>query len=108
MAKKLNINTISVLDRLPDSFGHPGDSFPSDLIGSTIIRFGAVSEIHVIEGGGLVIDYRPRNSERIRRAIFGFNELGMWMEFSGTGPALETTPASIPKSPYERKRQLEQ
>jgi hypothetical protein len=36
-----------------------------------------------IEGGGLIIDYTARNETAVRRVVFGFNELGMWVEWEG-------------------------
>lgn len=63
---------------LPDVFGRH-DDFPADLIGATIVQMGTIPE-RKAEGGGLVIDYRPNGGESVRRALFAFNELGMWVE----------------------------
>jgi hypothetical protein len=70
-----------ILPNLPDRF-HPdrGDEFPEDLLGSTIVRIGTIAEQGLVEGGGLVIDYRPAGSEAAKRLVLAFNDLGMWIE----------------------------
>jgi hypothetical protein len=67
-----------IIPKLPDRF-HPteGDAFPAELIKAKIVRFGTTEER--VEGGGLVIDYRPCGSNEVRRLHLGFNELGMWI-----------------------------
>jgi hypothetical protein len=50
------------------------DTVPGELTGSTIFFFGSV------EGKAeLVIDFRTKDCAE-KRAIFGFTELGMWIE----------------------------
>jgi len=68
----------AVIPNLPDRF-HPteGDKFPADLIGSEIVNFGTTKER--VEGGGLVIDYKPDGSDQTKRLYLGFNDLGMWI-----------------------------
>jgi len=52
---------------------------PVGLVGARIVAVGTSSER--IEGGGLIIDYvRPREDKK-RRVVFGFNEVGMWVEY---------------------------
>jgi hypothetical protein len=70
-----------LIEKLPSLFGDHGD-IPKDLIGATILRMGTLPGLNV-EGGGLVIDYRPRNSQETNRVVFGFNELGMWVQSQG-------------------------
>jgi hypothetical protein len=66
------------IPRLPHSFNpNEGAEVPPDLIGATIVDVGTTNER--IEGGGLVLDYRPENKDRICRLILAFNELGMWV-----------------------------
>jgi len=67
-----------IIPNLPDHF-HPrdGDKFPAELIGAEIVDFGTTNER--VEGGGLVIDYKPGGSAQIRRLYLGFNDLGMWI-----------------------------
>jgi hypothetical protein len=66
------------VDALPDIFGRHAE-FPDDLVGATVARIGTIPGQHV-EGGGLVIEYRPLGSTCVRRAVFGFNDCGMWVE----------------------------
>jgi hypothetical protein len=71
-----------ILNNLPDLF-HPnqGDPIPEGLVGAKILRVGTLSENpSAIEGGGLVIDYERPDDCTIHRIVFGFNELGMWLE----------------------------
>lgn len=74
----------AIVPVLPDRF-HPeqGDEIPEDLVDATILRIGTANDIDV-EGGGLIIDYIPAHYrpewDRIFRVVFGFNELGMWVE----------------------------
>jgi hypothetical protein len=74
----------TVIAKLPDVFGR-NDPIPSDLIGARIIQFGTFQDSSLAEGGGLVIDYRPKNSSESRRVVFAFSEEGMWAvtNFSG-------------------------
>jgi hypothetical protein len=73
-----------IIPKLPDYFRlEEGDKFPADLIESEIVGFGTINEAHV-EGGGLVIDYKPRGSAQIQRLHLAFNELGMWIHRQST------------------------
>ena len=59
-------------------------------MGSKIVRFGGLSDPylgkpHSVESGGLVVDYIPEGASEPRRVVFGFNELGMWREFTQVG-----------------------
>lgn len=67
-----------IVAALPDIFGRH-DAVPDDLAGATVLRFGTIPGTRT-EGGGLVIDYRPKDRKRAKRVVFGFNELGMWVE----------------------------
>jgi hypothetical protein len=58
---------------------------PNDLVGAKIVAFGTIAAGYDIEGGGLVIDYIPRDLKEKRRLVLGFNELGMWIEYQGPG-----------------------
>jgi len=55
-----------------------GDDVPQDLIGATILRFGAPISDGDFEGGGLVIDYMTTEGEK-KRVVFEFTEIGMWV-----------------------------
>ena len=87
---KIDLAKVGVVPELPDHFGPGrGDAIPADIVGAEILQLGAVSERRAVEGGGLVIDYRPAGATVERRVVFAFNELGMWVVW--TGP-LETVP----------------
>jgi hypothetical protein len=69
--------------RLPSHFGKP---FPPDLAGATVLNIGTLPQpdgSDLVEGGGLVIDYRASGSEAVYRVIFEFSEEGMWLRFQG-------------------------
>ena len=46
---------------------------------ATIVRIGTTAP-GLIEGGGLIIDYRRPGSLVVERLVLGFSELGMWVE----------------------------
>ena len=77
-----DLSKTTVNPRLPDwrdSAGN-GEAIPRDLIGATIVRLGAAPAECDIEGGGLVIDYVPKDAIDTKRLVLAFNELGMWIE----------------------------
>ncbi len=58
-----------------------GDLVPDELRGATIIAIGTLDfsgEKDRPEGGGLVIDYTPKNASDVRRITLAFTETGMW------------------------------
>lgn len=70
--------TGTLIPKWPDRFDpNRGPEIPTELIGATIIAFGTSEER--IEGGGLFIDYRPRDNNEVHRVVLAFNELGMWV-----------------------------
>ncbi|MBY6242849.1 hypothetical protein [Methylosinus sp. Sm6] len=73
--------------RLPDVY-HPeqADHLPPDLIGATILRIGASPRYLDLEGGGLVIEYRPNGQSEARRIVIQATELGMWLDDSCKKP----------------------
>ena len=72
-----------LIPRLPNWFDpNKGKDIPSDLIGATVVAVGTIDE--KIEGGGLVLDYRPRDTEPVCRLVLAFNELGMWIHRKAT------------------------
>jgi hypothetical protein len=80
MAEIIDFVTAEILPNLPDSYRpHDGDPLPEGLAGATIVRVGTLPQPHAVEGGGLVIDYRPPQSKTTRRVVFAFNELGLWV-----------------------------
>jgi hypothetical protein len=81
-AKARDLSTASIIPRLPDwrDSAHAGEAFPPDIIGATIVRFGAASQERDLEGGGLIIDYIPKHESEPKRLVLAFSELGMWVE----------------------------
>lgn len=65
------------IPKLPSIFGRH-DGIPDGIEGSTIVRFGTIPGTD-IDGGGLVIDYLPREAKGMKRAIFAMSEEGMWV-----------------------------
>jgi hypothetical protein len=59
---------------------HRTEPIPPGLVGATIVDIGAAPEQLDVEGGGLVIDYRPQGSDVVRRLVLAFNEIAMWVE----------------------------
>jgi hypothetical protein len=81
MSGPLDYLALRICDTLPDRRGAGlGDAVPSKLIGAEIIGFGAASNAR-IEGGGLIIDYRPQGSAIVHRLVFALNDAGMWVEY---------------------------
>jgi hypothetical protein len=70
--------TAATLNKLPDLFGRNED-IPEDLIGAKIVLFGTFKDNSLVDGGGLVIDYQPINSDETRRVVFAFDETAMWL-----------------------------
>jgi hypothetical protein len=91
-----NLASAGVLPKLPSVYGRdPRDpktnDMPSAMVGATIMAIGAIEGVINVEGGGLVIDYLPVGSKNLQRVVFGFTEMGMWIEYhsSDGGPAAE-------------------
>lgn len=79
---KTDLSRAEVLPSLPDLFRPAtGQLVPDDIAGSVVVRIGGLPQGSRVEGGGLVIDYVPAGTTAERRVVFGFNELGMWVEF---------------------------
>lgn len=73
----------SLIPKLPHSFNpNRGGEVRGDLIGATIVAVGTSDE--QVEGGGLILDYRPQKKNRVCRLILAFNELGMWIHRKAT------------------------
>lgn len=92
--RKAMLSTAEVIPRLPDRHGGScGDALPDQFEGATIVRFGTFAE-RTVEGGGLVIEYRQPDSDKVRRVVLAFNELGMWVEH---GPETTDPPSTEPR-----------
>ena len=76
-----DLKKLPVIDALPCSRWPPSKErgIFSKLAGATILRMGGTTE-DIFEGGGLILDYRPLNSEQVHRIVFAFNENAMWCE----------------------------
>lgn len=74
---------LKVTAALPDFLHGPGDADPvlQRLRGATVVAIGApeLPAGAVIEGGGLVIDYKIEGY--LYRLVLGCTELGMWVEY---------------------------
>jgi hypothetical protein len=83
------LSNLSVVPALPCVYGPERTSeMPKELVGAKIMRIGMPSAEEVdsdvtLEGGGLVIDFQPKSSECVRRIVFSFNELAMWIIYRG-------------------------
>jgi len=79
--KRASLRDAVVIPRLPNwRDAREGEALPSDLIGARIVHFGAAPQEYDLEGGGLIVDYVPKKGIKIKRLVFAFNELGMWVE----------------------------
>jgi hypothetical protein len=69
-----------ILPYLPDALRAPstGRDVLERLVGAEIVAIGT-TDPGVVEGGGLLIDYR-RPGEPLQRLVLGFSERGMWVE----------------------------
>jgi hypothetical protein len=87
-----------VVSRLPARFlSGTLEPFPPELTGAQIVFIGTLADNEVVEGGGLVIDCRDAASDQIRRFVFGFNDLGMWVEFQAV-QGVEPTQGEVRES----------
>jgi hypothetical protein len=75
----VNYSALNVVEALPGYFHGPAgdEAVFRRLAGASIIRIGSTSD-ESIEGGGLILDYAIGGEPY--RLVFGFSELGMWIE----------------------------
>ena len=78
---------LNVTGSLPQGSFQPegGEAVLQRMIGATIVRIGAPDDAD-LDGGGLVIDYRPAGSTEVWRAVLAFHEAGMWVVHDGALP----------------------
>ena len=50
------------------------------LTGATIVGSGFLEEVRE---GGFAIDYLAKDTGELRRMVFGYTELGLWVEWEG-------------------------
>jgi hypothetical protein len=85
--KVRDLSSASVVNRLPSTspwaLAEGTTQFPDDMRGATLLQIGALADRTLVEGGGLVIDYRPVASTERIRLVLGFTELGAWVEYLG-------------------------
>jgi hypothetical protein len=79
MVTKLDHSDRAVVPKWPNLYGR-GKAVPEELLGATIVAIGTmdISVEDQPEGGGLVIDYTPKDSSDVRRITLAFTETGMW------------------------------
>jgi hypothetical protein len=93
----MDYTRVAVIEALPDFLHGPQGAEPlfGRMAGATLLRIGTLNTAG-LEGGGLVIDYRPAGEPRARRrAVFGFNELGLWPEWEGPIPIPDDAQESL-------------
>lgn len=89
LTTNINFAAMPIVNLIPD--GHymhsddPDEKFPEDLAGAEIIAVGRPRDIGFNDEfeGGLVIDYQPTGGQTVKRVVFGFNDLAMWIEWNG-------------------------
>ena len=82
--KGIDFASIKVVDRLPARRRTTeSPPWPEGLRGAAIVQIGAPEESKLIDGGGLVIDYRPPGESEVRRIVLAFSESEMWVEYAG-------------------------
>lgn len=75
--------SLEILPQFGNRDGYEFDERPEDLIGAQIINIGSPADPGRLEGGGLVIDYKPAGSDQVKRLVLAFNELGIWIKHVG-------------------------
>lgn len=82
MDETRDLGSIPIINRLPSLFNQQiKTEFPNILIGSRIVAIGTPVDEWAVEGGGLIMDFVPDGETDIHRIVFGFSELGMWIEY---------------------------
>ena len=81
-----SLSTAEVLPNLPDWLRPDnGDPLPDGLVGATIVRFGTlqknIAKAAFAAGGGLVIDYRPLSSDKVRRVVLAISDRETWVVY---------------------------
>ena len=79
MGTKADLRRACLVKRLPSIFGR-GAAIPQELEGATIVAVGTLRDRSAVEGGGLVIDYRPLDIVETHRLVLAFDETAMWVE----------------------------
>jgi len=81
------LRSAEIVPRLPDCRGSKyGDELPLKMVGAKILSVGTTDEQlegDNLEGGGLIVDYHPKDASAPMRVALSFNELGMWIVYNG-------------------------
>jgi hypothetical protein len=79
--------SLPVVGELPSGTNDPhgGKTLLRRMSGARIVRIGGTNAD--IEGGGFIIDYICGGENQVRRVVFAFTELGMWVEYEGHAPS---------------------
>jgi hypothetical protein len=86
MAEPQDYRSAEIVESFPRALSRregERDDLLCDMAGATIVRIGSIEDAD-LEGGGLVIDYKPRGVSGARRVVFAFNELGLWPVWQGS------------------------
>jgi hypothetical protein len=80
---------LEIMEALPHALYRPegGEAILTGMRGARMVRIGSVDQDE-IEGGGLIIDYCRIGESRVRRTVFAFNEIGLWVEWDGVLPTV--------------------
>lgn len=76
-----------------------------DLIGATVVDIGVFPDT---SEGGLSVDYLKPGESKVRRIVFGYNDLGEWLEWRGIvkGKVITSPVQSVLNDPPEPKTQI--
>lgn len=80
-ARREYLRNAIIAERMPCIFeSGPHHGFPPILKGATIVSIGTVEDRGLLEGGGLVIDFRRDGSSVTERVVLAFNDEAMWVD----------------------------
>jgi len=91
MAGSQDYRSAEIVESFPRALCRQGgerDELLRHMAGATIIRIGSIEDAD-LEGGGFVVDYRPRGVSGTLRVVFAFNELGLWAVWQGSAPNVD-------------------
>jgi hypothetical protein len=86
MAESQDYRSAEIIESFPRALGRrewERDDLLRHMAGAIIIRIGSIEDAD-LEGGGLVVDYKPRGANGTVRVVFAFNELGLWPVWQGS------------------------
>jgi hypothetical protein len=79
--ERVDYAALSIVEAFPDALhlSEGADAEMRQLRGARIVQIGSTNDL-ILEGGGLLIDYIPSGRRAVHRAVFAFNERGLWQE----------------------------